>query len=97
MTNEAKITKWLKDNTNLSWTRTEGDSPAVKLDRLYLNRGEGYEIRDLIINYYQCCNLEHNDTNYKITYKKMVAFEKGVKVKTEIMLNHLISNNQNCK
>lgn len=97
MTNEAKITKWLKDNTKLSWTRTEGDSPAVKLDRLYINRGEGYEIRDLIINYYQCCNLGHNDKNYKITYNKMAAFEKGAKVKTEIMLNHLISNNENCK
>ena len=75
MTNEAKITKWLKDNTDLSWTRTEGDSPAVKLDRLYINRSEAYEIRDFIINYYQCCNLGHNDKNYATTFKKIVAFK----------------------
>jgi len=96
MTNKAKITKWLKDNTDLSWTRTEGDSPAVKLDRLYMNRSEAYEIRDFIINYYQCCNLGHNDKNYATTFKKIVAFKKGEKVKTETMLNHFKDNNKNC-
>ena len=97
MSNETKVTKWLKDNTDLSWSRTEGDSPAVKLDRLYINRSEGYEIRDFIINYYKCCKLGHTDENYKKTLKKIMNFKKGEKVKTKVMLNHLKSNNENCK
>lgn len=97
MSNETKVTKWLKDNTDLSWSRTEGDSPAVKLDRLYINRSEGYEIRDFIIKYYQCCNLGHNDQNYKKTLKKIMNFKKAEKIKTETLLNHLKNNNKNCK
>lgn len=96
MTNEAKITKWLRENTNLSMARTEGDSPAVKLDRLYINRSEAYEIRDFILKYYGCCKLGHTDENYKKTFNKIREFKKGEKVKTETMLNHFKSNNKNC-
>lgn len=49
--NESQVTKWLKENTKLSWTRTGSDTPAVKLDRLYTNRSEGYEIRDVILRF----------------------------------------------
>ncbi len=91
MSNESKVTKWLKDNTDLSWTRTSGDEPAVKLDRLYINRSEGYEIRDFILNYYSQCGLEYKPENYEITLKKVKAYRKGEKIKTEDMLNHLKS------
>lgn len=97
MTDETKVTNWLKDNTDLSWTRTNGDSPAVRDDRLYINRSEGYEIRDLILNYYKKYNLTHKSENYTITLKKVLKYKKGEKVKTELMLNHLKNNNENCK
>lgn len=91
MSKESQVTKWLKDNTDLSWTRTGGDEPPVKLDRLYINRSEAYEIRDFILKYYDECNLEHKSDNYEITLKKIMAYNKGEKVKTEDMLNHLKS------
>ncbi len=89
MTNESQVTKWLKDNADLSWGRTGGDSPEVKLDRLYINRSEAYEIRDFILKYYDECNLEHKPENYKISLEKICAYRKGEKVKTEDLLAHL--------
>jgi hypothetical protein len=97
MTNEKKVTNWLENNTDLSWTRTNGDSPAVRDDRLYINRSEGYEIRDLILNYYKNCNLAHKDENYVKTFNKIIKYKKGEKVKTEDILRHLKNNNENCK
>lgn len=96
MTNEAKVTKWLTNNTDLSWSRTEGDNPAVKLDRLYINRSEAYVVRDFILGYYDCCKLGHNDNNYEKTFDRIVAFEKGKKVKSEDMLNHLKKGKKKC-
>lgn len=90
MTNIEKISKWLRDNTNLSWSRTEGDSPAVQVDSLYINRSEAYEIRDLINSYYKKCNLEYKDSNFKITYNKIIKYKKGFKVKRDEILSHLI-------
>jgi hypothetical protein len=89
MSKESQVTKWLKENTDLSWTRSAGDAPAVKLDRLYINRSEGYEIRDFILKYYDECNLEHKSENYEITLKKVTSYKKGEKVKTEDLLEHL--------
>ncbi|WP_057831223.1 hypothetical protein [Colwellia sp. TT2012] len=91
MTKEQVITQWLTDNTDLSWTRTGGDTPAVKLDRLYINRSEAYEIRDFILKYYKECNLEHKSDNYKITLKKIMSYKSGDRVKTQDMLDHLTS------
>jgi hypothetical protein len=62
---------------------------SVKLDRLYINRSEGYEIRDFILKYYDECNLEHKSENYEITLKKVTSYKKGEKVKTEDLLEHL--------
>lgn len=89
MSKESQVTQWLKENTNLSWTRTSGDTPAVKRDRLFINRSEGYEIRDFILQYYDACDLAHKPENYGITLKKIMAYRKGEKVKTEDLLNHL--------
>ncbi|EHV5558303.1 hypothetical protein L2726_004619 [Vibrio parahaemolyticus] len=89
MSNAQKVTKWLKDNTNLSWTRTGGDEPPIKQDRLYINRSEGYEIRDFILRYYEECNLAHKDDNYKISLKKINSYKSGEKVKTQDLLDHL--------
>lgn len=66
MSNEAKVSKWLRDNTELSWSRTKGDSPAVKLDRLYINRSEAYEIRDFILTRLMCNSRE--DTSEAMSY-----------------------------
>jgi hypothetical protein len=95
MKHSREVTKWLKDNTDLSWTRTGGDEPPIKLDRLYINRSEGYEIRDFILKYYQECNLKHSESNYKITLNKIFKFKSGEKVKTQKLLNHLSSNLDN--
>lgn len=89
MSNEQKVTKWLKGNTDLSWSRTPGDGPAVKLDSLYINRSEAYEIRDFILRYYKQCNLKHSDENYERTLKKILAYKKGKNVKTQDLLDHL--------
>jgi len=97
MSNETKVTKWLKDNkTELSWTRTGNDTPAVKLDRLYINRSEGYEIRDFILRYYECCNIGHNDENYENSFKKIIAYNKGNKTKSDVLLNHLKQGKKKC-
>ncbi len=95
MSKESQVTKWLEDNTDLSWTRTGGDAPPVKLDRLYINRSEGYEIRDFILKYYDECNLKHKPKNYEITLKKIMAYRKGEKSKTEDLLDHLKSKLKN--
>ncbi|EDM48011.1 hypothetical protein MDG893_14163 [Marinobacter algicola DG893] len=89
MSKESQVTQWLKENTNLSWTRTSGDAPAVKRDRLFINRSEGYEIRDFILQYYDECDLAHKPENYEITLKKIMAYRKGEKVKTQDLLSHL--------
>ncbi|MDP8098395.1 hypothetical protein [Pasteurella atlantica] len=89
MLNESKVTGWLKDNTDLSWTLTNGDTPSVKLDRLYINRSEGYEIRDFILKFYDKYHIKHKSDNYKITFEKIMAYKEGEKVKTEDLLNHL--------
>ncbi|QAB15383.1 hypothetical protein EPV75_06770 [Hydrogenovibrio thermophilus] len=91
MSKESQVTLWLTENTNLSWTRTSGDTPAVKRDRLFINRSEGYEVRDFILQYYDECDLAHNSKNYSITLKKIMAYRKGEKVKTKDLLNHLKS------
>lgn len=62
---EQEVTDWLEENTNLAWTRTGGDKPPVKLDRLYINRSEGCEIRDFILKYYKDCNLAHKPETTK--------------------------------
>lgn len=89
MKHEQEVTDWLEENTDLSWTRTGGDKPPVKLDRLYINRSEAYEIRDFILKYYEECNLEHKPENYKISLKKIMAYKSGQKVKTQDLLDHL--------
>ena len=94
MSKESQVTAWLKDNTDLSWKRTEGDRPQVKRDRLFINRSEGYEIRDFILNYYEGCNLEHKAENYKITLKKIKSYKQGEKVKTQDLLNHLVNGHK---
>ncbi len=91
MSKENQVTQWLKKHTNLSWTRTSGDFPAVKRDRLFINRSEGYEIRDFILQYYDECNLEHKPENYEITLNKIMGYREGEKIKTEDLLNHLKS------
>jgi len=91
MSNEQAVTKWLTDNTDLSWTRTGNDKPAVKLDRLYINRSEAYEVRDFILKYYQACNLEHKPENYAISYKKIKNYKSDERVKTQDLLDHLAS------
>ena len=96
MKNESKVRAWLKENTDLAWVRTGGDTPAVKLDRLYINRSEGYEVRDFMLGYYECCNLEHNDKNYKNSFTKITKFRKGEKVKRVDMLNHLKKSFDSC-
>lgn len=97
MTNKEMLTNWLRDNTDLSWNRTVGDSPATKQDSNYINRSEAYEIRDLIINYYDNCRLEYSNKNFKITLKKINEYKSGQKVRRDDLLNHLISKNENCK
>lgn len=89
MSNKQAVTKWLEENTDLSWTRTGGDEPPVKLDRLYINRSEGYEIRDFILKYYEQCNLKHSSSNYEKSLKKIMAYKKGEKVKTQDLLDYL--------
>ncbi|MGX5833763.1 hypothetical protein ACWIJ6_06355 [Aeromonas piscicola] len=94
MNNEQSVSKWLKENTDLSWSRSGGDTPAVKLDRLYINRSEAYEIRDFILEYYDVCKLEHKAENYKITLNKILAYKGDEKVKREDMLNHLVQTHK---
>ena len=89
MSDKQAVTKWLKENTDLSWTRTGGDEAPVKLDRLYLNRSEGYEIRDFILKYYEKCNLKHSSNNYEKSFGKIMAYKNGEKVKTQDLLDHL--------
>ncbi len=89
MTEKQKITNWLNSNTDLSWTRVGGDEPPVKLDREYINRGEGYEIRDFILKYYKECNLKHVDNNYEKSYRKIMKYRKGEKIKSQDLLDHL--------
>lgn len=90
MSAEGEVSKWLRDNTDLSWTRTAGDGPQVKRDRLYTNRSEGYEIRDVILNFYEECNLEHKPENYEKTLAKILNYRTGEKVKTEDLMTYLI-------
>lgn len=97
MTNEEILTKWLQDNTDLSWNRTAGDSPAIKQDLHYINRSEAYEIKDLIIDYYNNCKLEFSNKNFKITLKKINKYKLGKKVSRDEILNYLINNNAKCK
>ena len=98
MPNKEKITKWIKDNhSELSWSRTSGDGPQTNDDAKYINRSEGYEIRDLVYDYYTHCNLGFNAKNFEITLKKIINYRIGQKVKRDEMLNYLIANNENCK
>lgn len=98
MTNKEKLTKWLRNNhSELSWSRVDGDGPQTSDDANYINRSEGYEIRDLIYNYYTCCNLGFSDKNFEITYEKIVNYKKGQKVKRDEMLKYLINSNENCR
>lgn len=96
MSNEAKVEKWLKENTESSWTRTSGDTPATKLDLQFINRSEGYEIKDLIVSYYTGCNLAFTDENFSKTYGKIIKHNKGQKVTRKDMLTHLKETNSNC-
>lgn len=89
MSAKSEVTKWLDKNYDLSWVRTGGDGPQIKIDRLYINRSEGYEIRDFILRYYDECTLEHKPENYEKTMKKIMAYRKNEKVKTEDLMTHL--------
>lgn len=97
MSNIQTLTKWLEENTTLSWTRTGGDEPPIKLDRLYINRSEGYEIRDFILKYYEHCKLKHSASNYQTSLKKIMAYKKGEKVKSQELLDHLENKLNNSK
>lgn len=89
MTNTEKITNWLKENTDLIWERAGGDERPIREDRNYINRSEGYEIRDFILKYYKECNLKHKDSNYEKSFKKIMSYKKGEKVKSTDLLEHL--------
>ncbi|MBY8037540.1 hypothetical protein KW477_06025 [Vibrio fluvialis] len=91
MSNEQLVTNWLKNNTNLSWSRTGGDQPPVKLDRLYINRSEAYEIRDFIIKLCSEGNYKHSDENYNIIYNDIKAYKPSEKLTTQELLSHLLS------
>ncbi|WP_342609206.1 hypothetical protein [Vibrio tritonius] len=91
MTDVQLITNWLKNNTTLSWTRTGGDQPAVKLDRIYINRSEAYEIRDFIIKLCSEGNYQHSEKNYAIFFKDINAYNPGQKVTSQELLSYLLS------
>jgi len=98
MTNKEKLTKWLRDNhSELSWSRTGGDGPQRRDDANYINRSEGYEIRDLIYDYYIHCNIGFKNEYFEITFKKIMNYKKGQKIKRDEMLGYLIDSNKNCK
>lgn len=98
MSNEAKVEKWLRDHQkHLSWTRTPGDSPATRIDSKFINRSEGYEIRDLMVSYYNGCNLSFSDENFSKTYPKIINYKKGQKVTRGEILIYLKESNNNCK
>ena len=78
MTNKEKLTNWLRENhPELSWSRTGGDGPQKRDDANYINRKEGYEIRDLIYSYYTRCSLGFIDENFKKTYGKIMNYKKA--------------------
>ncbi|MCA2015593.1 hypothetical protein LDJ79_05685 [Vibrio tritonius] len=89
--NAKKVSKWLRENANpkLSDTRTDGDEPAVKEDREYLNRKELYEVRDVIVRYIDEAKKTYSDTICKNAYNKIKDFRSGDKVKTQDFLDHL--------
>lgn len=92
MKNSSLITQWLKDVKKVSFSRSEGDGPQTKVDSLYINRNEGYELRDLILDYYKEKNIIHKYENYEITYKKIMGYKKGEKVKRNDMLKYLVDS-----
>jgi len=89
MKHEQEVTDWLEQNTDLAWTRIGGDRPSVKLDRQFINRSEGYEIRYFILKYYEECNLVHKSENYRESLKKIMDYKSGEKVETQDLLDHL--------
>lgn len=89
MENKSKVTKWIRDNTDLDFKRSTGDGPQIKLDSLFVNRKEAYEIRDLIYTYYTNCNLAFTDKNFSTTFKKIMSYKAGIKVKRDDMLDYL--------
>jgi len=98
MTNKEKMTKWIKDNhPELKWSRTSGDGPQTSDDAKYINRSEGYEIRDLIYDYYIHCNIGFKNEYFEITFKKIMNHKKSQKVKRDDMLEYLINSNENCR
>jgi len=85
------IENWLKKNCpELSWRRVGGDKPPIRTDSFYLNRSEGYEIRDLMYEFFKSCNnIQCNKENLEEVYNEIQNYKKGEKVKREEVLNHL--------
>ncbi len=88
------ITKWLQNNkSSLTWTKTNENEFFETVDKTYISHGEGYKIRDLIIKYYDTCNLKYNDRNFKISYDKIISYAKGKKIKSQELLDYLTKTN----
>lgn len=86
------IERWLRENCKeLVWKRASGDYPPKKEDSLYIHREEGYEIRDLMYDFFEeCPNLECNYDNYKKIYEAIKNYKKGEKVKRDELLAFLL-------
>jgi len=90
MCDKSRIINWLKDNhPELSWHRIGGDKPPIDIDSLFINRQEGYEIADLMYEFFNSCYIEYNDSNFMKVYNAIQSYRKGEKVKREELLKFL--------
>ena len=86
----SELTAWLKkQDVKLSWTRVGGDEPPVEQDRLYINRSEGYEIRDFILSFFEQHNIDHTEKNYDFILHLILGYEQGKKIKTDDLRTYI--------
>jgi len=84
------VENWLKENhSELCWHRVGGDKPPIRTDSFYLNRSEGYEVRDLMYEFFRNCNIQCNEENLEKVYNEIQNYKEGEKVKREEVLGYL--------
>ncbi len=88
--NEKIVMDWLKQNNKyLTWTKIDGNEPPVNLNRQYLNQNEGYEIRDLIIRFFNKTDIEYTKNHVSDTYSKIKDYKSDEKITVYDVLSYL--------
>jgi hypothetical protein len=86
-----RVTQYLR-NSGFPFHRTGGDKPPINRDKIFLNRSEGYELRDFISEFIINNGLDNSDETIQRLLDLISRYKPHQLVTRKEMENYLLSN-----